>query len=99
MKNVKSHEEFKQDVYDLVQDDYQILSEYKGAKEKILIKHRLCGREYEVRPSDFLRGSRCMACRRKGIETTATKQRVSEAVFKQRVKDLVRDEYQLIHHF
>jgi very-short-patch-repair endonuclease len=54
---------FKQEVYDLVEDDYTVLGEYTGANDKILMRHNKCGNEYEVTPDKFLRGRRCPKCK------------------------------------
>ena len=54
--------EFKQKVYDLVQDEYQVLGEYEKAHQKILMKHRVCGHEYTSLPKNFLNGHRCPNC-------------------------------------
>lgn len=42
--------------------DYEILGEYEGNKEKIRVKHRLCGYEWETRPNDLLSGYGCPRC-------------------------------------
>lgn len=48
-----------------VGDEYSVLSEYRGAKVKVLMRHNLCGKEYEVRPDIFLGGARCVGCTHK----------------------------------
>lgn len=66
----KTHDEFKEEVYSLVNDEYTLLEEYKGAKSKIKIRHNICGHIYKVRPDAFLKGSRCPECRVKAITKT-----------------------------
>jgi hypothetical protein len=58
----KTNEEFKQEVFDLVGDEYTILSHYKNNNTHIFIKHNECSHEYYVTPSNFLRGRRCPYC-------------------------------------
>ncbi len=49
-------------VYDLVGDDYTVLSEFVDQRTKIAIKHNKCGGIQEYKPSAFLDGQRCNAC-------------------------------------
>ena len=41
-KNKKTTEQFKQEIYELVGNEYEVLSEYKNVN-KIKIKHNICG--------------------------------------------------------
>jgi len=69
MRRKKTTEEFKQEVFSLVQDEYEVLGDYINNRTKILIKHNKCGNNYYVRPNDFLQGYRCPYCQRsKGEE-------------------------------
>lgn len=43
-------------------DGYELLSEYKTCKDKVTLKHRLCGRIFEMTPDGFVGGSRCPHC-------------------------------------
>lgn len=49
-------------VDELVGDKYTVLGEYVDSDTKIRIKHNICGYEYDVRPSMFIRGNRCPQC-------------------------------------
>jgi mRNA-degrading endonuclease HigB of HigAB toxin-antitoxin module/very-short-patch-repair endonuclease len=61
--NPKSTERFKLEVKNLVGNEYTVLGEYKRTNSKILIKHEICGEEYEVKPSHFISdGTRCPRC-------------------------------------
>lgn len=55
----KTTEQFKREVYDLVKDEYEILSDYKNTHEKILFKHNTCGEIFKMEPNAFLQGQRC----------------------------------------
>ncbi|MBP1931957.1 hypothetical protein [Ammoniphilus resinae] len=88
----KTTEQFKQEVFDLVGVEYQVLSDYEGAGKKIKITH-FCGYEYEIRPIDFLKGRRCSKCQRK---VAADKARRTHEQFLEEVKQLVGDEYTVI---
>jgi hypothetical protein len=64
MPRQKTHEEFLQQVFDLVEDEYTVLESYQRTATKISFKHNLenCGNIFMVRPADFLRGTRCPKC-------------------------------------
>lgn len=57
----KTHEEFVQQVYELVGDEYEVLTPYQASKIPVQMRH-CCGHEYPVRPSNFLSGKRCPEC-------------------------------------
>jgi len=61
----KTTSEFKQEIYNLVKDEYIVLGEYKNNNTKILMKHNCdkCGNyEWRISPNNFLRGNRCPVC-------------------------------------
>jgi hypothetical protein len=58
----KTHEEFIEQVFDLVKDEYTVLEKYKTTNEKIKFIHNACNREFYMCPKDFLRGHRCHTC-------------------------------------
>lgn len=58
----KTTEQFKQEVYEMYQDEYTVLGEYKNSKTKVLIKHNKCGNTWEATPNNFLRGAKCPHC-------------------------------------
>lgn len=58
----KTTDYFKQEVYELVDDEYTVLGEYINARKKTTFLHNICNLEFEVRPDSFLRGSRCPHC-------------------------------------
>jgi len=84
----KTTEQFKQEVFDLVGDEYTVLGKYANSGTKIKIEHNICGYEYEVNPNNFLRGARCPKCSGNIKKTTE--------IFKQEVFDLVGDEYTVL---
>jgi len=64
-KLIKSQEKFKQELYELLGDEYILIGKYMGNDNKILIKHNIqtCGYEYEVFPYSILhRGYKCPKC-------------------------------------
>lgn len=87
----KTNVQFKQEVFDLVGNEYVFLEPYQGAKTKIKVKHNKCGKIYEVQPSDFLQGSRCHYCFGNLKKT--------DSQFKQEVYNLVGNEYTFLDNY
>lgn len=59
----KSSEKFVKEVYDIVEMEYSVIGEYKGAHIYVEIRHNVCGHIWEIYPSAFLRGNRCPKCK------------------------------------
>lgn len=83
----KTTEEFKNEVYNLVKDEYKVLSEYTGTNNKIIMLHVKCNNEYSVTPNKFLQGRRCPECSGKTKKDTKK--------FYKEVYDLTNGEYEL----
>jgi len=59
----KTDKEFKNEIFNLVGDEYTILSEYTSTNNKVKIKHNICNHEYTVSPNNFINGNkRCLKC-------------------------------------
>lgn len=87
----KTTNEFKKELFDVVGDEYTVLSEYENSNSKINIRHncKKCNNhEYLVRPIDILRGSKCPKCSGKMKKTTE--------IFKEEIFNLVGTEYSVI---
>ena len=95
-KRTKTQEEFIQEVYDLVKDEYTVLGTYTKSTDPILMRHNVCGREYEVESNSFLHGARCKVCKAKESHKKQTK---SHEKFCKEVYDLVGCEYDVIEHY
>ena len=91
MTKRKTDEEFKQEVYNLVGNEYAFLESYIGAMTKLKIEHNKCGNTYKVSPNNFLNGSRCPYCFG-NIKKT-------DEDFKHEVYTLVGDEYTFLEHY
>lgn len=91
MTKRKTDEKFRQEVYDLVDNEYIFLDKYVNALTKLRVKHNECGNIYEVQPSNFLSGKRCPYCA--GLVKKTDKQ------FKQEIYDLVGDEYTFLDYY
>lgn len=78
----KTTEEYKQNVYNLVGDEYNVLGEYINNKTKIKMFHNICKKPVFIAPSDFLSGRRCSECQSKiaGMKLKNTYEEVKEYV-------------------
>lgn len=65
----KTHEEFVDEVYQLVGDEYKVLGVYVNTETKLIMKHVNCGHEWNVRPANFLHGTRCQKCYGPAVKT------------------------------
>lgn len=64
-KNVrKDTAYFCKELEQLVGNEYSLLTEYKGAREYVTLRHELCGHFWKVWPNSFLNGTRCPNCTR-----------------------------------
>lgn len=59
----KTTTQFRKEIQERTNDEYVLLSEYITAKTKVLMRHNVCGREWQLTPDDFLSGgTRCPSC-------------------------------------
>lgn len=67
---------------------YKLLGQYISCNEKVRFFHENCGKEFEMRPENFIQGQRCPNCRKnKPYNLTSIKEKINE---------VVGDEYQLV---
>jgi predicted nucleic acid-binding Zn-ribbon protein len=81
----KTNEQLKQEIYNLVGNEYDFLDVYVNDRTKLRVKHTACGRIYKVSPNKFFNGTRCPYC-----SITANK---TNDQFKKEIYDLVGTEY------
>jgi hypothetical protein len=56
-------EQLKNEINDITNGEYSLLSEYKTMNDKVIVKHNKCGNVYKVTPHKFLDyGNRCVKC-------------------------------------
>lgn len=84
---------FKERVYSKVGDEYSVMSEYKTADTKVIMRHNSsCQYEWRITPHNFLSSNhRCPRCANCAKLTTED--------FKQRVYDLVANEYLVVGNY
>lgn len=54
----RTHEEFISEMF-LINLNIEIIGTYKNARTKLLVRCKICGREWEITPSDLLNGVSC----------------------------------------
>lgn len=72
-------------------DEYQLVSEYKGQREKIMIKHLTCGHEYKQMPRSAYDGYGCPNC-------SPTKKKTTKEALKI-ISDETDGEYTLVSEY
>lgn len=58
----KTPARFREEVFNLVGYEYDVIGDYTGSMDKVLFRHSSCGFEYYARPSQFLQNRRCPKC-------------------------------------
>jgi len=82
----KTHEQFVAEVFNQVGEEYTVLSLYKGARERVIVRHNVCNEECPVTPDNFLnKRKRCGFC--------CGNRKNTPEQFRKQVYDLVGDEY------
>lgn len=59
---VKDDKQFKDEVKELVGNEYTFLDCYVNTYTDLNVIHNTCGNRYKISPRDFLKGSRCRKC-------------------------------------
>ena len=77
---------FRKEVYDLVGDEYSIISTELSINKKVEIRHNVCGIIQEYTPNDFIDGGRCKKCNHN----------ITEKSFISIIKELSDDRYVLM---
>lgn len=90
--NTKTTEQFKKEVFDLVGNEYTVLGEYVNRVIDIKVRHNTCGREYLVRPYNFLSRSRCIECYYDSLRLT-----IDEV--EDKIRNSLDDSYKLISEY
>lgn len=88
----KTDDEFKQEVWDAVGDEYTTLEPYVRSNLQVLMRHNKCGYVWGAWPMNFIKsGHRCPKC--SGLMRKTTEQ------FKAEVAEQVGDEYSVLGEY
>jgi hypothetical protein len=59
----KTQQEFVDEVFKCEGNEYSVVGEYFNSQTKLLMKHNICGTEWEITPSNFIyQANRCPIC-------------------------------------
>jgi len=61
-KKLRTQNEFEEEVFKLVGSEYKILGKYVNKDTKVEFYHVDCGRKFDMRANNFIRGQRCPHC-------------------------------------
>ena len=93
MSKKKTKEQFQIELNKLKNNEFTVLGDYNGNKVKTLVRHNICGYEWEVIPCNILKKDRwCPKCS-KNIKNKTTD------YFKKEVFELVGDEYSVLGEY
>jgi predicted Zn-ribbon and HTH transcriptional regulator len=82
----------REEISEILGEEYVLISEYKRIDEHVIIKHLKCGHEYKVVPTSIIhQKTRCPLCFGKNKKTTEE--------YKIIVKTLVGDEYTVLGEY
>lgn len=84
---------FQKYVLEITDGEYVVLNNYIKSNKKVLVKHTLCGHEYEVTPNKFLTGRRCPNCAI--IKVNAQKRKTTEK-FAKEISEIDDHNFELI---
>lgn len=93
MVRKKTHEQFVEEIFNEVSDEYTVIGQYINTGEKLLMRHNKCGLEYQVSPNKFLGGRRCIYCSRVEGKRKQTK---THEQFVEEVYEKIGDEFTVI---
>lgn len=86
-----TNDDFKKHLKEVVGDEYIPLTEYTGATNKVVFKHKVCGNVFEMRPNNIFNGQRCPHC---SNILNAQKRTTSFSTIKMRFEE--EPDYQLV---
>ena len=92
MGKQKTHEEFVQQVFNLVGDEYEVIGKYINARTKIKMKHNKCLNYINPIPDDFLSGKRCKFCQHRSFKKTTEE-------FQNEIDEIIHNRYKVIEEY
>ena len=84
----RTDKEFKEEIFNLVGDEYTFLDKFKDTKTKMRILHKKCGKEFLMTPTHFIHSNnRCPHCIKNATKNTE--------LFYEEVRNSTNGEYEL----
>ena len=88
----KTTEEFKTEVFNLFNSEYEVVGEYKNNRTKILMKHINCGKIYKQTPKDIV-------VNKSGCPYCGGTRKLTDDEFQARFNDISNDEYECLDEY
>ena len=96
-QNTRTHESIANQIYDLVQDEYSILSKYECSNKNMKFRHNICNHEFQMTPHNFVfGGQRCPKCAQLKRNECITK---THEEFLKQLEDKHPDEYDVLDKY
>ena len=96
MGKALNKEKVNERLFELFNGEFEIVGEYKGYHEDVLVIHKECGREFMCNLPSLIRRGNCKHCAKKKAVKGRTK---TTETFKKEVYDLVNTEYEVIGEY
>ncbi len=94
----RKHEDFVKEIYELVGDEYEVVSQFKNIKINVEFLHKTCNKIFTKIPDKFIKlGQRCPYCTGKKRKTKNVK-KINEEFVKE-IKSLVGNEYTFLEEY
>jgi len=90
-------EQWKQYVKEVTNDEYECLSDYKSCKDRVTMKHLVCGTIYEVTPDRFKAGNRCI--NKECLYKRKKPRNVTQEDFERRVREKLGPRYIILSKY
>lgn len=95
-----SNEDFKDELYNLVGDEYTPLDSYVNRSTKIKMRHNTCEHVWKVTPNAFvISGTRCPECSKCSKKSGFKWRKLTEEEFLRRVGECCGEEYEVVGTF
>lgn len=92
----KKNSEFINEIYDMYGGEYSLINDYLDSKTHVLMRHNNCGTEWNILPSNFLKGHACPNC---SLIKRANDQRKPSHVFIKQVEEIGNSEYIVLEEY
>lgn len=92
----KTNQQFVEEVFKLVGDEYEFIDTYKNNTTKLRVKHNKCNNIYNVTPRDFLSDRRCPYCKGERISISNTH---SHEKFMESLSEVLEEDYIVLNKY
>lgn len=96
MNSARTTDQYKQEVFNIVGNEYTVMGEYTTNNTPIKMRHNTCGNIWYPNPTWFLKGTRCPECMYK---LNGEKRTMTHKEFTDRVYAIEGDEYEVISQY